>query len=209
MQNKQILFLDFDDLKFNTLDAHVRYIDKAYGITTDPAEYANNPPLDTIINKYLHPSKKVTNAQAYQDLTENFHPSIMWHKEVLPIEGMPKALALLAKKYELWTVTARPRQALPVLQHLLEKYAPHCITGIHCVWNYLGNGVFEEVARKHEFIRDFKGDKVAFVDDSPKEILRTTEILPSYLFDPIGRYDSLNEIKLRVRSWNEITELFL
>lgn len=209
MKSKPVLFLDFDDLKFSTLDAHVRYINKTYGIITDPGDYANNPPLDTIINKYLPEARHVTDKVAYRDLTENFHPSIEWHENVMPVDGMPEALALLSQKYELWTVTARPKQALPVLKHLLEKHAPHCIAGIHCVWDYLGNGVFEEVARKADFIRNFQGDKVAFIDDSPKEILRTQEILPSYLFDMTGRHDSLGDIKLRVKNWKEVTGLFL
>ena len=209
MKKKPVLFLDFDDLKFGTLDAHVRYVDRTYGIVTDPADYANNPPLGSSINKHLPADRHITDADAYRHLTENFHTSIEWHADVRPMAGMPEAVIRLARRYDLWIVTARPKHASTVVDHLLEKYVPGCIAGIHYVWEYSGNGIFKEVAKKHEFIRDFKGDKVAFIDDSPKEILRTQEVIASYLFDETGRHDSLSDIRLRVRSWREITELFL
>lgn len=208
--NKSTLFLDFDGLKFDTLNVHVEYINKRYGIKTTPADYKNNPGLDSVIKRYLPKEKHATinREEIYLDLGENLNGSIELHAKVFPIEGVQEILPLLAQKYTLWTVTARQHTSIPVIRHLLDIYVPNCISGIHCVWKHVGNYEFEGISKK-EFISNFVGEKVAFIDDSLNEIREMQDIIPSYLFDPHGHNDSVKNVQYRVRSWEEIGKIFL
>jgi len=105
-------------------------------------------------------------------------------------------------------VTARPKDGLSVIEHLIENHIPGCINGIHCVWEHLGDGKYNEIS-KREFIKNFPGNKVGFIDDSASEILKVQDVLTSYLFDPLGVNDHIEEIYYRLRSWNEIGHYFL
>jgi hypothetical protein len=58
-------------------------------------------------------------------------------------------------------------------------------------------------------MQNFKGKKIAFFDDSPKEILRVQSIIPSYLFDPNRLHDDLQDVNNRVHGWKHIGEVFL
>ena len=207
---KPVLFLDFDGLKFDTLDIHVRYINERYGIQTVPADYTTTPRLETVIKKYLPDDQHhlITGDAVYADIGENCNASLAWHAEVPPIDGMKEVLPLLAEKYRLWTVTARQKSCLHVIEHLLREHVPGCISGIHCVWERMPSGEFKGIP-KRDFIASFDGRKVAFIDDSPTEIVRMQDLIPSYLFDPAGLNDDNAEIKHRLRSWKEIGETFL
>jgi hypothetical protein len=201
------IFLDLDGLKFDTLDAHVAYMNWRYGINSKPSDYLNNPPLQAVVNSYLPAEKHVTREEVYADSGKNFLSSIEWHKDVLPFEDMCEVLPELAKKYRLWTVTARQKGGLHVVKYLLNKYIPNCIYEIHCVWEYVDNE-FRDIPKK-QFISSVSGEKIGFIDDTPHEVIELQPVLPSYLFDPTGINDSHPHIKNRVRSWKEIGELFL
>lgn len=181
---KQNLFFDLDGMKFDTLPAHVAYINYRYGINTVPSEYiGNNDSLDTLIKKHA-PGIDSSWEDIYLDVGQNFHSSIEWHKEVKPMEDMCEVILLLAKKYhKLYTVTARQKSGYHVVKHLLDTHIPGCISDIHCVWDYVKGKGFVEIAKK-DFIQSIKGDNIAFFDDSVSEVKKTAQIIPSYLFDP-------------------------
>ena len=195
-------------MKYDTLQAHVNYMNHRYGIVTQPEDHIENPSLHLVANKYLPPERHITREDMYEDLASNFLASHEWHKDVQPLEGMADVVQRLAEKYQIWVVTARAVGGMQVMQKLFDTYTPNCIAGIHCVWTGLGGKKFAERS-KRDFVKNFEGTKIAFFDDSPKEIRNMHDIIPSYLFDPTGRNDNLNDIKLRVRSWKEIGELLL
>ncbi|QQR49962.1 hypothetical protein IPF86_02655 [Candidatus Nomurabacteria bacterium] len=205
---KPVIFLDFDGFKFDTLDAHVEYQNYRYGINSTRADYVKNPSLDTVINKYLSQEKQVTSRDVYVDSVENFLTSLDWHKNVKPVDGMCEVMSKLTLKYKLVTVTAREKNGLAVIQHFLDTYIPNCVSEIHCVWEHAGNGIFNAHS-KRDFIKNYSGKKVAFLDDSDYEILELQDIILSYLFDPLGTHDDNKKILHRVRSWEEIGKLFL
>lgn len=203
---KPYMFFDFDGLKFNTVQIHIDYINKKYGILSVASDYANNPSLETIVNNYKGDSF-ITSGEVYADIA-GFNASITHHENVLPFDGMCEVVPLLAEKYTLLTVTARQKTSLEVIEYLLNKFIPGCISDIHCVWEHKGNGIFEGVSKK-KFIESIDGKKVAFIDDSPKEILAMGNIVPSYLFDPGKIHEDISDIPNRVYCWKQIGDLFL
>ncbi|MFA6158221.1 MAG: hypothetical protein WCV82_04040 [Candidatus Paceibacterota bacterium] len=204
---KPILFFDFDDTKIDTIPAIVSYINGHYGIPSVYADYVNGPSLELIINKYLPRERHVSPEEAYLNHGKNFQCSIDIHEGIPAMDGMIEVVPLLAQQYEIWTVTAREKVCQPVIKHVLDKHVPGCIAGIHCVWEYR-DGAYHGI-QKRDFISSFKGEKVAFFDDSPKEILAVQDVIPSYLFDPRHLHDHMRDIQLRVRSWREISEILL
>ncbi|MBK5215805.1 MAG: hypothetical protein JJE53_03305 [Candidatus Pacebacteria bacterium] len=204
---KNNLFFDFDGMKFDTLKAHILYINNRYGINTVMSDYIGyNYHLDLIVNKYK-PELNLTRDEFFEDLGKNFSTSIELHQDVIPMKGMCKILPLLSKKYTLWTVTARQTCGHGVIQYLLNKYVPGCISGVHYVWNHSEVGGFEGIS-KRDFILSVPGKKIAFFDDSPDEIRDTMDIIPSYLFDPRNIYKDIKGVT-RIQSWEQIGEIFL
>jgi hypothetical protein len=210
LKNKPTLFFDFDGLKFDTLDIHIRYINQKYGIESVPDDYADNADLELVVKKYIPKDKHhlIDRADIYADIAENLTSSFEWHADLQPMEGMSEVLPLLVKKYAIWTVTAREKKSRPVIEHLLDIHVPDCSSGIHCVWEHLGGKEFKEIS-KREFILNFKGEKVAYVDDTVKEILKVQDIIRSYLFDRTGIHDANSNILNRVRSWYQLGEILL
>lgn len=205
---KSVLFLDFDGMKFDTAPLHVAYFNKKYGINCKKEDFLNNPPYNHILRKYL-PAHLIPSAEElWRDACANLMNSISWHQDVPPMDGMCEVLPELAKKYVLWTVTARPSGSMEVMQYLVDKHVPGCISGFHCVWFQSEDRLFRGIS-KLEFIQKFTGDKVGFIDDSVKEILQLQAVIPSYLFDPSGLNDTAEGIERRVRSWEEIGKIFL
>jgi hypothetical protein len=112
----------------------------------------------------------------------------------------------MKNRYNLWLVTARDARTKPVVEHMLDKHFPNCFNGSHFVWTHTLDGFIGK--QKRDFILDFPGDKVAFIDDSPSEIERTQDIIPSYLLDSHGLHEDKTHIEKRVLCWREIaTEL--
>lgn len=79
--------------------------------------------------------------------------------------------------------------------------------GVHCGWEFI-DGEYVHFP-KLDFMMSVPGKKIAFFDDSPREIIKAQDNIPSYLFDPTGRYANMNEIKNRVESWREIGDLLI
>lgn len=203
---KPHIFLDFDGLKFDTIPSMVSFINRTYKIESVIEDYTGSCPLELIVKKY-DPSCRLSEDDVFLHFGNNFLTSIEWHKEVLPLDGMCEVVSRLASKYTIWTVTARQKCSLPAIEYLLDKYIPGCISGIHCVWDYV-DGKYQSVD-KREFISNVPGEKIAFFDDSKGEILKMQETIPSYLFDPSGLHDSDQSINNRIRSWWEIGEMLL
>lgn len=206
---KPIGLFDFDGMKFHTAVAHCAYYNHRYGIHSKPEDFLKNIPVDTIIKSYLPKElhHTVVLADVYEDVGKNFLSSLEWHKHVTPIEEMCEVMHRLAPNFELWTVTARQKTSTPVIQHLLDTYIPNCISGIHCVWDHKGGGVFKGVS-KRKFAESLEGDIVGFFDDSVEEVLAMQDLVPSYLFDMNNLHDDRSDIQNRVRSWLEIEQIF-
>ena len=203
---KKILCFDFAGVQFDTLDAQRSYINTAYGINSTPSDYLGMcDDLELLIKKFL-PNTKITRDEMYRNLGNDYACSQFWHKDVVPFDGMVEAISELSKKYILWTVTARQSHSKHIIQYLLDKFIPGCMSGIVCVWHYK-NRVFLKTP-KSDLIKKIPGEKVAFFDDSPKEVLAVKELLPSYLFDPDDIYKNIIDLK-KVRSWNEIGKMLL
>ncbi len=204
---KPHIFLDFDNLKFHTTPAHIEYVNHTYGVETVYEDYLDMSNLHAVLQKYEN--KNIPSYDDFwNDIGINFLSSKKWHENVEPFPDMCEVIYELANKYTLWTVTARQRRAIEVVKYLIDKHIPNCINDIHCVWVNNEDGAFYKHSKK-DFIESIKGEKVAFIDDTPREIYEMDKIIPSYLFDPAGRYNHLVDIPHRFGSWKEIGETFL
>jgi 5'(3')-deoxyribonucleotidase len=208
MNNKKPnAFFDLDGMKFDTVGAHMEYINQRYGINSIITDYLDNPSLEKVVKKY-RPDFAGTRDEVYRDIQKNLLYVIDAHKEIKPFPGMVEVITEVTKKYNLFTVTARPRQGIQVIEYLLETHIPGAIGHVHCVWNHTTDGVIE--SPKHEFIKSVKGDNVAFFDDAPNEIRKMEGIIKSYLFDPQRHYDGQHkDLAFRAYSWYEIGDILL
>ena len=206
---KPVVFLDFDGMKFETITAHTKFINERYGIQTTALEHEHTQHrLDLLIKKHRS-DITLSKDEIYTETGVHFLASIPRHEEVVPMEEeMPDVVKRLAAKYTLITVTARQTVGLDVIRYLIDKYIPGCISLIHCVYENRTDGGFNHFP-KNEFIKNFVGEKVAFFDDSPTEILEMQTTLTSYLYDPFGKYTDRTEIKNHIKSWKEIGALLL
>lgn len=200
------IFFDFDEFMFRTGDHLVSYVNNRWNISTKQEDYGNNPPLDKII-KWHRPDIQVTFNEAYLDVGQNFHASHELHEAVLPHDDMPEIVGQLAKYYRLYVVTSRQKFGRSVVERVLDRHVPGCIADIHMVWDFVDG---EYVAHpKKDFVKNVPGENIAFFDDTPDEIINMQGIIPSYLFDPTGKHETLTDIKLRVDSWKKIGELYI
>ncbi len=202
------LLLDCDDSLFRTKEHHLEYINSRYGIATVLSDYTNNPSIDTVLRKYLPGDQIFDPTEIYLDLAKNFLESIEQHSTVFPIEGVREVIPKLAKKYELWIVTARPVSCRHVVQHLVNTYIPNCIHDMHFVWKYLPEQGFVDHP-KRKFMEGIQKKPVGFLDDSVTEILKVQDFVPSYLFDPHHLHDAVLGINNRVHSLYEFGDIYL
>jgi 5'(3')-deoxyribonucleotidase len=206
---KPYLFLDLDEMMFATLQHMVDYINKRHGINSTIHDHiGQNDTLDSVIKRY-NKDYNLSWGETYMDVGINFHASLEIHKNVLPMEGMPEAVKQLSKKYRLVVVTARQKAGYEVIRYLLNKHVPGCITHIHCVWEHIGNGRFNEIMSKRKFIESVSGKKTGFIDDSVHEIKKLMSVLDCYLFDPTNLHESVPGIPNRVHGWDHIHNTFL
>lgn len=201
------LFFDLDETKFKTLPAQVAYLNSTYKLNVSESEYlANKCKLDLILKTH-RPDLTLSFDEIYRNYSRDFLESHDRHKDILPMEGMPRILPLLAKKYTIVDVTARQKSGLLVIQHLLRKYVPGCVSYIHCAWEYQEGKGYVNVSKK-DFIMNFPGEKIAFFDDTLHEIEDTKDIIPSYLFGPTNLHLNAERIN-RAESWEHIGDMFL
>ncbi|MBP9714913.1 MAG: hypothetical protein KBD52_00255 [Candidatus Pacebacteria bacterium] len=207
---KPTLFLDLDGTKFQTLFAHVVYINHKYGIQSSPIDYANNPPLQDVIRKYTPKENHhlITEDEVYEDIQVNFLNNKVWVERIPPMEDMPRVVKELLRKYILWTLTARQAGNSDMTWNLINKHILGCISGIHFVHTKNPNGKGFSKFSKVEFVKLFPGEKAGFVDDSANEVIQMEDTIPSYLFDPFGFNDHVS-VQNRLRTWKEIGDTFL
>lgn len=206
---KPYLFLDLDETMFSTLNHMVNYINDRHGINSTVDDHiGNNDSLDEVIRRHK-PDFNLSWGETYADVGINFHASIEKHDSVLPMQNMPRVVKELSKKYRLVIVTARQKIGLPVINHLIDKHIPGCIAHTHCVWEYVGNGKFNEIMSKRAFIKNISGKKAGFVDDSVHEVMKLEDILPCFLYDPTNQHKTVPHIPNRLHSWEQIGNTFL
>lgn len=206
---KPYLFFDLDETMFLTLEHMVNYINGRHGINSTIYDHiGNNDSLDEVIRKH-DPNFNLSWGETYADVGINFHTSIEHHEDVLPMKDMPKVVKELSKKYRLVIVTARQKVGLDVINYLTHKHIPGCITYTHCVWEHIGNGKFNKIMSKREFVKNISGEKAGFIDDSVHEIMKMKDILPCFLYDPTDHHKSVLHIPNRVTSWEQIRNTFL
>ncbi len=204
---KPVLFLDFDGLQFNTIPITKKYIDEKYKINTDFVEYTDHFDPIELLTRYG--AKNIpTWTEFWKDISQNCVDNVLLHQECNPMIGFVPVITELQKKYDIWTVTARQKTAGPVVDFLHKKHVPNINKGTHHVWEHLPNNVYKSVFKK-DFIESFIGEKIAFIDDAPKEILPLQETIRSILFDPQGVHTHRNDIKEKVSDWYTIGNILL
>lgn len=202
------MFLDLDGLKFDTLPATAQYMNDRYAINSTATDYINRgSELDLVLWEFRPDLKHMTRDEIYMNYGNEFLCSIAYHEGILPIKDMPEVVSGLAKKYRLYTVTARQEKGQHVIKHLNNKYIPGCITNIHCVWSH--NGTKYINIPKKDFIQSIPGKNVAFIDDSLHEVEDMQNVIPSYLFDQYDFYKNTPNIPNKLISWKEIGDKFL
>jgi len=200
------LFFDFDGMKFDTVQAQVHYINKAYGLSISMYDYLkHNHDIEKLLNSFI-PNLGLTRDEIYRAFGKDFLCSIEAHENILPMPGMCEVMPLLKKEYKIHTVTARQKIGLPVIEYILDKYIPGCISNIHCVWGHTEGKGFHGISKK-SYVESTEGENVAFFDDSPHEIEDMQDVIPSYLYDPNGFHYDKNEIH-RVVSFMQIWRMF-
>ena len=198
-------FLDFDQSLFFTKKSEFDFIKEEYGIELDiNAEYGEYSILDTI-NRVARKEVESFNV-FWKNHAEKYLTSISKHHNTLPMPGMVDVVKELALDNDIFVVTARQEIGKPVIKHLINEFIGDSIKDIHCVWRKNGKGFVPTY--KKDYILSHDGNKIAFIDDSPKEVLEVSNIIPSYLFDPSELHTNLNNIE-RLSSWKEIGEKFL
>ena len=204
--SKPYLFLDFDGLQFATLGPHTEYVNKKYGVNMTIDDIRNDVMLEAI--QKLRPELGLTFYSFFSDIGENFQTSMEWHKNVMPVTSAEEIIPLLARKFTLWTVTARQEITMHVMKYLSEKYFPSCISMYHCAYKDSGKGYFDRISKK-DFLQNFKGGENVFIDDTPREVQSVQDILRAYLFDMDDFHISKGGILNRVNSWYKIADILL
>ena len=201
------IYFDFDDTLFHTQPAVFKYFEDTYGIKLSVDQYHDTPNLHHLINE--HAGQEIVSFDTlWRDYGQDFLASSAWHKDVTPMNGMVEVMQLLSKKYRIHVTTARQEIGRMVIQELLHKHIPNMVHEIHFVWRKQ-DGVFCKTSKKEYVEKDAQETRIAFFDDSPKEIGAMDDILPSYLFDPHNLHHEKEGIKLTVKSWGEIANILM
>lgn len=201
MKKKGNIFIDFDITMCDTLPIHIAYMNQRWGIQSCAEDYKHHPPLHEVVLKYRpEETGLITDAIVYEDITLNFLNSIEWHESIVPSEGLCEVVPRLAEEYNLYIATAREKGTTPVIERFVDTYIQNCITDIHCVCTYLGNGQFSKVS-KRDFIASSRGRNIALIDDSVKENLEAKDIVNVYLYDPHGNHANVSELSNKVQNW--------
>lgn len=165
--------------------------------------------LHSLVQEYLPKGYVLNEDDLYEILGSEFLASMHWHEDVMPIEGATDVVSKLAQEYTLHVATARQTSSRPVVETLLQRFFPNCISDIHFVWEHLGNKEFRGVPKK-EFVRKLQKPTLAYVDDNPKETREIIGLAPNViLFDPSGHHVGVTDASHRVATWKEIEKLLL
>jgi FMN phosphatase YigB (HAD superfamily) len=204
---KPVLFFDFDDTLFDTRGLTIEFIRAYYEVDIQHDGYFCGSNLHEAVNKHLPVEDHVEKHDFYLHWSENFGQSRAWYEKTKPLDSAKDILPELKERYDLWIVTARQLSTKVSVDHLLETHFPNCFSGVHFVRHHDGEKYVGKP--KRDFISEFLGEKIAFVDDSPTEIEKTQDLIPSYLLDCHGFHEDKTHIERRVRNWSEIANIFL
>lgn len=208
MSFKKNFILDFDNTFVDSNPAHVRWMNIHYEMESKASDYINNPSLELVVKKY-RPELKVSREQVYEDSFQFFLNSKKIHEDIKPFNGAVEVIVELSKKYKIWFATARQKRGEGVIRHVIDKHIPGCVAGIHCVWNLIAPGVYNERPKKNFIVGGLTGDTVAFVDDLPKEVIAVQDHVQSFLFDPFNLHQNNENVINRVRNWNQLGDILL
>ncbi|MBP6925891.1 MAG: hypothetical protein KBC22_02455 [Candidatus Pacebacteria bacterium] len=184
------VIFDWDGFAFGTIILHSQYLNGRYGIPTTVDDFIEHPSLETVVHKYLLTNKKVkesdlpTHDFIYRDLAVNFLESKHWQDQAKPIDGFIEAVQAISPHANIFIVSARHDGSIPLMWENLEKYAIHqYVTDIRCVWKHVQGEEFIGTF-KREIIQGIPGTHLGFCDDSPREVAKVCDIVPSHLYDP-------------------------
>lgn len=195
-------------MMFEVFSALILYINKKYEINTTISDYhPQSAPLDVIIKRF-RPEMVLSINDVHRDIGKNFLYSIEWYKEIKPAYKMCTTIKKLSNHFDIFALTNMHSKGKNVVEYLLDKYIPGCVSDIHFIWSHSEKGDFIEVSKK-TFIEYAPGYNIAFFGVLPGEITEIQEIiLPSFLFEANGMYHK-NPGIAKVGSWEEIGDIFL
>jgi len=202
---KPNLFFDFDDTIFRSWPLVVSYLNGKYNLNLKEGDFNGVTSFEDVITKHRE-ALNLTYDEFYLDYAINFLSSMAWHEKIELMEGAKEIIPLLAKKYNLYIVTARQKISMDVINHLISKNFPDCFKEIHCIWEYVEGIGYVQVSKK-DFILGVSGEKIAFIDDSPKEVFKMEGVIPTYIFDPYGTKGEIGFPSFK--NWYEIGDKFL
>jgi len=204
---KENIILDFDGTMFNSLPHYIEFINQFYSINSTADDYMNEFSELLIVKKYK-PEFVGSDNDFWLSILNNFMMSQDWHNKIKPFPGMCEVVFALSEKYNIWVATARSKKAAEPVRFLLETHVSDCISGIYFTRHFL-----DSTGSKAEFVKSLPGVKVAFIDNSKKEIIdmckECNDQPISYLFDPHNFYANDKEIINRFSGWMDIGEKFL
>ncbi|MEI7451637.1 MAG: HAD family hydrolase [Candidatus Falkowbacteria bacterium] len=203
---KSNIFFDLDGTMINYLPVYVEFMNSFYDIKSQPDDYIDNQAPYFVIKKY-RPDFQGSNYEVWFNVLHNFHMSYEWQDKIQPFPDMCEVVRRLSKSYNLWVVTARPKNSLDTTKFLLEKHVSGCIRGICCVFEFVGGEISSW--SKHDFVKDMPGRKILFIDDSKSEIVKMGDIVPSLLFDPFSSYINDRDAISRISAWKEIEPILM
>ncbi len=205
---KHDITLDFDETLFSTSIQIKRFLNQLFGIEIPLMTYLCGHSLHSLVLEHLPPGSVLDEGDLYEILGRDFLASMAWHDDIRPMTGVSEIIPELAKKYNLHIATARQASSRLVVETLLERFFPKCISSTHFVWTHLGNKEFKGIP-KREFVKSLK-KPYAYVDDNPKETEAILGVADTViLLDPEGHHTNVHIETHCVTSWEDIGKLLL
>lgn len=202
---KEALILDFDGVIAVTEHLWVEYVNKKYGINSKKEDYRNNISLEENVN--ILAGLNLSFEDFYFDFTKNFTMSKRIHRNALLLPDAREIILELGEKYNLFISTARNSLGRDVVKYVLKRHRIlDPFKGFHFIYSFNEKREFSKFT-KAEFISTFHGKAAYFIDDSHKEIEKTTKIVPSILLDTEG--SRIIKGAWTLNSWIEIGDLIL
>jgi 5'(3')-deoxyribonucleotidase len=205
--DKENLILDCDGLVLHTTPSLREFMNHFYNIPSIEEDYVTHHTLDAIIQKYRKNFNLERNV-IYGHIADHYHTSPRFHKNITTLPHAKEVILELKEIYNLHIATARTVAGKKILEGLLDKHIPKCVSSIHFVHTHHGKGNITAVSKK-EFIEQLPGVNAGFVDDSPHEIKELVGVLPTILFDPKNKHKKVRGSTARLKTWLDIGDTFL
>lgn len=203
-------FFDCDGFIFDTIPAHIDYIEKKYGVRFTANDFAAQPDISQLLRERLQRDRGLSYNEVYKDLGVNFIASWEWHQHVKPIEGAVEVIQKLSPYTEIFIITRRPNISSKVLEKLIKKHIPDTISGIRFGFTFGKHGKHEYVSKKEHISALSTTRMDLFFDDSLHECTEMNNVVKTYLFDPQDIYRNNPHVKGKdmpvVKSWIHVEE---